>query len=67
MKSRNTFYALSMMFIAVAIMSCSTKKKSDLPVGGQTDSISVGKVRPAIDSISVKKESSIDSISAGAN
>lgn len=56
-----------MMFIAVAIISCGTKKKSDLPVGGQTDSISVGKVRPAIDSISVKKGSSIDSISAGAN
>lgn len=66
MKKQNAFYAFSMMLIALTMISCDTKKKTDPPAPIHSDSISVSKVQPSIDSISVVKAQPIDSISGKA-
>lgn len=65
MKKPFAYYALSLLLIAATIASCNTKKNPDV-LPGHSDSISVSKVQPSIDSISVKQGPTIDSISGKA-
>ncbi|MCF8465112.1 MAG: hypothetical protein K9G41_09730 [Flavobacteriales bacterium] len=63
MKKSNYLYSCAVFATVLFVSACAPKKDSGTKGGGSIDSISVVKVQPTIDSISVKQGSSIDSIS----